>query len=88
MCYKMLRDPPSAVRRPRSAVRGPPSAVRRPRSVRFLSTPSDAKSPGFTGSLPVWNLTSRSPGERTKSPGIHVRPIMLSVINSENPKKI
>jgi hypothetical protein len=45
-------------------------------------------------SLPVWNLTSRSPGEQTKSPGeqtkspgIHVRPIVLSVINSENPKK-
>ena len=50
-------------------------------------TDSDAKSPGFTGSLPVWNLTSRSPGERTKSPGIHVGPIVLSVINSENPKK-
>ena len=48
---------------------------------------SDAKSPGFTGSLPVWNLTSRSPGERTKSHGIHVGPIVLSVINSENPKK-
>ena len=48
---------------------------------------SDAKSPGFTGSLPVCNLTSRSPGERTKSPGIHVGPIVLSVINSENPKK-
>jgi hypothetical protein len=53
----------------------------------YIVYSSDAKSPGFTGSLPVWNLTSRSPGERTKSPGIHVGPIVLSVINSENPKK-
>ena len=60
-----------------------------PSDFKILSTAtsSDAKSPGFTGSLPVWNLTSRSPGERTKSPGIHVGPIVLSVINSENPKK-
>ena len=25
----------------------------------YLTIISDAKSPGFTGSLPVWNLTSR-----------------------------
>jgi hypothetical protein len=57
----------------------------------YLQRYSDAKSPGFTGSLPVSPGVSRfgtlPPGERTKSPGIHVRPILLSVINSENPKK-
>ena len=43
--------------------------------------PSLPVSPGVSrfGTLP--------PGERTKSPGIHVGPIVLSVINSENPKK-
>ena len=43
--------------------------------------PSLPVSPGVSrfGTLPL--------GERTKSPGIHVGPIVLSVINSENPKK-
>ena len=31
---------------------------------------SKTKSPDFIGSLPVWNFTSRSPGEQAKSPGI------------------
>jgi hypothetical protein len=40
----MLRGPPSAVRRPRSAVRGPPSAVRRPRSA-VRGPPSAVRGP-------------------------------------------
>ena len=51
------------------------------KTITYTVMPSLPVSPGVSrfGILP--------PGEQTKSPGIHVGPIVLSVINSENPKK-
>jgi hypothetical protein len=63
------------------------SGVRRSKILKLQQGHIAAVMPSLPVSPGVSRFGTLPPGERTKSPGIHVGPIVLSVINSENPKK-